>query len=536
MFMPRQRLSLIWGCFILASGAFSVASLAGVYPFPEFSVIWNAVPNLPVIISFHLKNISRFGAIGVIMLSMTVVYYTILSSDEFTKNKLNGLIVLISVMVISALCAVNYVQLLVAVGVVDVIVYSIINLPEAKRQYIYGNFLADFMLLCILALIFGQQGNINIAGIEEQSQVWRHRDCIAIMLLACIFIKNGTAFFHTAYQKMSELNFARLNFILFAATPLMGLIILQLLKNILMISQYSYPLLKIFAVAGIVWGGLGALVVDNLKRKSVYLSMFFWGLSLSGFAWLPSFSNRRFYLFLIAAFLFNNILMFFSKLRNDELKMSRLCGVLQSAKLTFGICIISTILYALAWSLFAGRNLWLTSVGLTAFAFISAQILSDAFFANNATGKNNQNIRLFMLEIPVLIALVTLIIYNKQQLLNVWPYIAGCVMVWFAIFISRPLQKISGLYCSDFIQKRDVISDIYNFCVLVPIQVLGRGLRLIVDFMFIEKTVIASIKSAIRIMIIIFRRMHNDNAWNYVLFLLTGIIIIAASYYNGVVK
>ena len=58
MFIPKRKksISFLWGLLLFAACAFSIASLAGFYHFPEFSFVWNALPNHPVTISFYLKN------------------------------------------------------------------------------------------------------------------------------------------------------------------------------------------------------------------------------------------------------------------------------------------------------------------------------------------------------------------------------------------------------------------------------------------------------------------------------------------------
>ena len=61
-------------------------------------------------------------------------------------------------------------------------------------------------------------------------------------------------------------------------------------------------------------------------------------------------------------------------------------------------------------------------------------------------------------------------------------------------------------------------------------------MRLIVDFVFIEKTILASIKSAIRFAIFIFRKLHGKNIWGYLIFVLSAVIIIAVAYYKGVMQ
>nr|QIM10501.1 hypothetical protein PlAlph_3930 [uncultured Alphaproteobacteria bacterium] len=534
LFVPQNRFSFLWTAVSFAAVAYSFLCLGGIWGSPDFSVIWHALPNLSVDLVFT-PSLTETGAAGVVILTGMSLYYNVFGSREQQKNVLNGLVLINCVFVLAAFSATNYIQLLAAVCMADVVVYTAIDRLEAKRQYIYGNFIADFLLLNILAVIIGQQGGIAISGIEEYSKRWHHRDFIAVMLLVCIFIKSGVAFFHTAYQKMSGLNFNRLNFILFATTPLMGFIVLLSLKEVLLISRYSYPLLKVLAVITIVWGGSGAAVVDNLKRKAVYAAMLFWGFVFAVFAWQPTISGSAFFVFLGAAFLFNASLQMICKAASDEVLVSRMGGFVKAVKLML-LCNVAAILtYAGAWWLFADTVLWLALAGEIVFMAVSAHILSEVYLTQSkadewvAARLKNPS---FMLFLPTACAVVWLF----REHIDNWPYVAGFAMLWGAVFVSAPLHRLSFLYGSDLVQKNDSVTWLYNMFVLAPLQILGRILRLTVDFVFVERTVIASVKNAIRFLIFIFRRLHSDSCSGYAFFILIGVLIMAAAYYNGVVR
>lgn len=534
LFVPQNRFSFLWSAVLFAIVSYSFLSLGEFFGSPDFSTVWHALPNLSVDIVFTPSKPDMGGA-GIIILTFMALYYNVFGSKEPQKNVLNGLVLINSVFVLAACFAINYIQLLAAVCIADVVVYMAVDRLEAKRQYIYGNFIADFMLLNILALILGQQGGITISGIEEYSKHWHHRDFIAIMLLICVFIKSGIAFFHTAYQKMSGLSFNRLNYILFATTPLMGLIVLYSLKDILLISQYSYPLLKILSAATILWGGCGAVIADNLKRKAIYAAMLFWGLSFAVFAWQPVFSYAAFFIFLGTAFLFNASLFLISKVASDEVMVSHMGGFAKTVKVTLVVNIASVVAYAGGWWLFAGENIWLAIAGEVIFLAVSAHIFSEVYLAPS---KADEWVAA-RLKNPSLLLLLPIIgstIWLFRENVMYWPYIAGYTILWASVFISSPLHRLSFLYNSDWVQKNDSVTWLYEMFVLAPLQILGRILRLTVDFVFIERTVIASVKSAVRFLIFIFRRLHSNSCAGYAFFILIGALVVAAAYYNGIMR
>ncbi len=535
VFIPKNRVVYWWTSVTFFALIYSTLSLMGYFGSSALTFDWQAIPNIPIAISFVPEYFGCCACLGVLILSFFAVYYNIIVKKEERPNTINGLVLLNCVFVISALLSPNYIQLLAAVGMSDVIVFSSINQLDAKKQYIYGNFFADFILLNTFALIFVQSDSIVISSFGNASKQWGHRDFIAIMLLLSIFIKSGLVMFHTAYQKMSSLNYNRLNFILYLTTPLMGAVVFENIKDIFVISDYSYPLLKIFSVLTVLSAFIGTLCVDNIKRKAVYLSMMFWGLIFMGYAWQISTFSPKFYILLLSAFLFNNSLMLIYKSASDEVLISRMGGFLQSLKFTFFINVISVILYVVTWWIYAQKSIPYAMVGLFVISITSAHVFSEVYLSQSkadewvlARLKNP----LFLLWLPI-VFIFSVVLYIKS---NDWQYIYGFAVFWMLLFIFHPLRKLSVLYQYDSLQKLDKVTWIYNFFILAPLRFFGRVLRLIVDFVFIERTLIASIKNAIRFAIFIFRKLHGNNIWGHLIFVLLGVVIVAIAYYKGVMQ
>ena len=528
-FASQQRVSPAWTLLLGGAFAYSILALMGITTSSDISVVWNAMPNLSIAVNLNPLQTSQTAALGIIIVCALSFYYNLLFFDN-DKNALNGLVAIIGVLSIIALCSTNYLQLLASVGMADVMIYSVINRYEAKRQYIYGNFFADFLLLNILAIILGQHGNIDIMSLDKYETDWHHRDYIAIMLLICIFIKSGIVLFHTAYQKMSALSLNRLNFILFAATPLLGIIILNILHGILNISHYSFFLIKIFAVCTVLWGMAGALFVKGIKRKSAYMGMIFWGLSFCGFAWLPLFSQSTFFLFLVSALLFN-VALALVKGNVPAFPCWKRC---------FHFRLIAPMLasavYIFAWWHFALSNLVLALAGTTVLIFVTSHLVSDVLFSQKQVADNilPDYLRLFA-YLPIIAEFIFITVFYPH-LLPQWTYIVIMVVLWLAIFMINPLSKLKVMHNFEYIQTGDLISSMYDTLILAPLQIMGRILRLTIDVVFLERTVISSIKSAIRFMIFIFRRLHANSVLCSTVFMLLSIAIMVAAYYHGAVR
>ena len=532
--LPQKRLKFLWSVFLFAVIGYALFSISMPYTGKELVFLWKAIPNLPVPIVFNPWLSGSTGVYGVLLLTALAIYYNIISQNEEFSNSLNGLIIFNSIFIIMAFCSANYIQLLAAVGMADVIVYGIINNLEAKRYYIYGNFVADFMLMSILALVLAQQGKVDIANLEEYTKTWHHRDFIAIILLIAVFIKSGFAFFHTAYQKMASLSFTRLNFILFASTPLMGITILLLLNNILNISKFSYPIFVIGVFTSLCWGFIGCLTSDDIKRKAIYNAMMFWGLAFAGVVMFPDFSMRKFLVFLISAFLFNVSLQIVCK-SAEQKRISQIYNFYKFPQIIFVINMAASCLYALSWLVFSYGNLYLCIYGLVLILLTGATIASEIYLGIDKTRQNQRLITLMLMALPIFATFAISIIKN-DNIVHFYVYAAAILSAFVLLFLTWPLRFLQKTYQINFFQKSDIINATYTTLIAIPVQTIGRGLRVAVDFIFLERTLIASIKNSIRCCIFIFKVIHSSGIWGKIFFIILGAAVFTAVYYNGVVR
>lgn len=518
-FAPKKHVAYLCHLLILGAFGYGIAALSDCFATPDLTVMWEAMPNFHVLLNIVPVAQTKVLALGLLIFGAVSVMYNITSAEEQSKSFLNGLVVFNIVLLLVALCSTNYFQLLAAIGMADVVVYSMLNSYEAKRQYIYGNFLADFLLLNIFAIILGQHDNIEIVDSGGYSTDWHHRDYIAIILLTCILIKSGMAFFHSAYQKMSPLSANRLNFILFMTTPLMGAVILNTLQDVLDISRYSLPIIRIFAILTILWGACGTFIMYNNHRKCSYMAMVFWGLYFCAFSWLSSINPLSFLMFLGMAYLFNTVLSN--------------VGSSMQGKIPVITMLVAAIGYMLAWWNFSGTNIILAIAGEGVIFMLTAHVAST--YKNSTIQSILPAISRLWLYITI-ISGTSAVFYLIPDILRLLPHIVVIAIFWCIVATHNPFAYRIEKFNTENIQTGDITTSIYETMLLAPLQITGRVLRLTIDIVFLERTVISSIKNAIRFLIYIFRRLHSNSVLSGIIFSLLGALIIAFAYYNGVVK
>ena len=238
--VPKNRLPVLWSLFSSAAVLYFIyrLSLLGAAPDIVLDYPWLQIPNLAVGLEIGI-NAGNVGLVyALLTLALLALWQNTFGADN-AKNSVNGLVLLNLLSALLLVFAENYIQLLVAVGVADVLVFSAIDNVEAKKKYIYANFLADIGLLSIFAVVLGQGGGVELSALAGYERFGRHKDFVAVLLLLCVFVKSGLFLFHGTYTALRGLGFNRLNFVLYAATPLTGYLVLLKTESLLHISADS---------------------------------------------------------------------------------------------------------------------------------------------------------------------------------------------------------------------------------------------------------------------------------------------------------
>lgn len=531
--VPKNRLPVLWSLFSATAVSYFVyrLSLLGNAPDLYLNCPWLKIPNLAVNLEIVVNAGNIYLVFALSILALLVLLQNTFGAEN-AKNSLNGLVLLNLLSSLMLVFAGNYVQMLVAVGVCDVLVFSAVNNIEAKKKYIYANFLADIGLVSIFAVILGQGGGLELDKLPDYARFGHHKDFVAILLLLCIFVKTGLFLFHGAYTEMRTLGFNRLNYVLFTATPLTGYLLLLKTESLLQISPFSYPLLKIFALSSVLWGVWGALAIDNLKQKAVYFALMFWGLVYAFAAFGSRLDSLQFASLLTAAFLFGQVLMLICAAASNETQVSETGGFLKSLKFTFLLALL--VLAAFFSVLFktAEGSPWLAGSYALLFAAASAHVLSQILLGESRADERVQA----MLKNPPLpswlpVAAAAAVLCWSFRLSPLW--LTPLLAAWLGLFFLRPLRRLDALYDNDVLQEADYVGTAYELLIITPVKVIGRLLWLTVDFVFIERTIISSVQNALGFMIFLFRRIHSGTVTGMLLFMLLGFAVIGIVWLYG---
>lgn len=532
--LPKNRTSGLWSLLLL-----SVVAYSGSHLFAEDSAMlqtvvypWLQTPNLEINLNINLNTQNLPAVEGLWLLTFAALLGNWAYPGEKSPNGFNGLLLLNLVCMLLLVFAENYVQMLVALGICDVLVFGMINDFAAKRKYIYANFLADVGILSICAVIIGQSGNINIGQLSAYFEFGHHRDFVAILLLVCIFAKSGLFLFQGIYLDMAPLLLNRLSAILYITTPLAGFILLNKLHVLLNISHYTYPLLYLFSIVSVIWGSWGFLVMDNLKHKAVYLAMMFWGMVYYLTADGHPVLLNHFVFLLLSAYMLGQTLTLVNLASSNEVYVSEMGGFGKHIRLTFVLSALLLAAYFDMWSGLFDPHICEILGYCALVAMVFAHFCAEVYF-----GKSHADERVIALlknPLPLfsvgLAAAAAAIFWLYPQNIG---YVAVLMAIWSVFLLLRPLRRLNRLADNEWLQNSDYIDDLYDLLINTPIKIIGRVLWLMIDFVFIERTVISFLRSIFNFLIFVVRKL-NANTWLInSLFILGGFAVMYAAWLEG---
>ena len=165
----RSRYERLWSFLLLAFLAFS-----GFYFWENwqqgitgnFAFHWIDASLMQVNINLASNTDTYRLTAPLFLLAGISVFYNTFYPAETEKLRLNGLLLLNLAALILLICAQNFMQLLTAVCIADVLCLFMINDIEGKRRYIFYNLLADMGLFTLFALIWKQTGSVDLAALS----------------------------------------------------------------------------------------------------------------------------------------------------------------------------------------------------------------------------------------------------------------------------------------------------------------------------------------------------------------------------------
>lgn len=422
------------------------------------------------------------------------------------------------------LCSDDFIQLMVGGSAISVIAFYQINDTEAKKKFVFYNLLADMMIFTTLAIVYSQVGSVELQYLAKFERIGSHKDLIAILLVLSLGAKAGLFFFQNQLLDLQQLDFKRIWYITLISTPLASLILYYKLSPLLVISDFSGPLLKGILGLSVLWGMIGCWLVDNLKAKILYLNMVFYA-----FAFALLVENLDNLILIIPYALIGQLLLSLSlfivvKAASNEVYVSEMGGFVKYIKfsllLSF-LMIIAVLSFYMKQSSNVLIYLYLAGV-LLPLASTWQQIYWAKSTADEIVLARLQNVG-FLYWLPMMLASVGAIYYFAGY--KNW-LVVEIMLIFVAFMLLNPLRFVKRWSENEFIQEADVLEKIYNLLFLLPIRLMGRILWLTVDFIFIERTIIGSIGQGSGLVVRGLQRMQTATWLNYLVMVIMGLMIM----------
>ena len=495
----------------------------------DFTYDWISSPYYPVRI--HLfSNITHYAQIfPFFLISVIMIIFNSFSKIEKRKIEQNGLICLNLATLIMLICSENTIQLLTSACVIDVLGFYIIHESSARRKYIFYNLMADMGLFMLFALIWGYTESIRLREFGKYFEQGEHKDLVCILLLLCLFIKSGLFLFQTPLLSWNKLTMRTITVLTFLSTPISGCILFAKTMPLLPLSKYSEPLILFFAYASMIWGAIGAIIMDNLRSKMIYLNMILFGLIYILLQAGMRLESPMFLSLIMSGFLVNGSLLLVSLGSSNEIYASSMGGFIRTLKLTFLVtlfCLLAyiEILYELSQSYFPAPIIALSLISVSI-----ASVWSHIYFGSS---KADERV-LAMLKNPpflyggIVLSLAIYVLYLEGEPRGQAFFVLGGILL---LALSGIFNKIIPIYDNEQVQESDLISDFYHYFIIGPVKVLGRVLWLTIDFLVIERTIIYTSRNAVNLLISLFQKIHTQAKWAYPFFLILGLGMIYGSY------
>lgn len=529
----EKILSFLLLCFLALWGVwiFEAESLGLV---DKFSFHWIDASLMLVNINLNTTpDICRL-VFALLVISTLSVFYNTFYKAETEKLRVNGLLTLNLAMLVSIICSQNFMQLLTAVCITDVICLLMINDIESKRRYAFYNLLADMGLFTLFALIWKQTGSIDLSVLEKYHRPGQYPELTSGLLLLCVFIKSGIFLCHGGFLSLASLTFNRILAISYCSAPIVGILLLvktyPLLENI----RYMKEIFLSFGGATLLWGCVGSIVLDNIKDKALYFNQMIYAFLLGALAFGAKDVDALLPLVLSLGFVLNAVWMLTAISTSNELFISNMGGFIRPLKLLF----VSIMLWSLIFvEVLSSRATMLNGVWTYGFAAILLVALAHISF-QIFLGKSNADERvLAFLKNPPLLNLLPLWIICG---IIIWQIGKPSTQIWIiwgafvAFCFAGPLRPLGKVYDSENLQEADWLHDFYQTVLVAPIKILGRVLWLLIDFLIIERTIVSSLTSGSNLLVRVLDRMHTGSAFSNAGYVALGLGLFAAIIYAKV--
>lgn len=498
-----------------------------------FLLLWDSSASGDIKISINsspqIYNII-FPFFTIVVLAL---FNNLLFRFEKQRKLFSALIILILSSFILLISGDNFVQVVTFVFVIDILSQVLVQDIYAGRRYGIYNLAADMGLFLIFALMRGKLDSLDMTSLVEYYNNGKYQNLIVIVMMLSLFIKFGFFIFHSYLLDLKSAKFHRLILIPYMSTPAVALILFVKLKAYLVESALFCGVFNAVLVLTLIWGAAGAVVIKNLKEKTLYFSMMIMALlarlaAEKEFVWNVSFS-----LLLICGFCFNCCLYYLHYYTNRNNTIALSAG--QNGKNLMSIYIVAGVLACVMAAFYSALLKVYPTVGYGWFwSFVLLFMLAAAnMFTQVLKDERNKDESLLSCKtldyrpLPFLTLMLVLSVGVVYVHSTEIVFAISSVLMFIFLLWLKPIERLIKDDYYNNLQNADFFSGFYDIIIARPIKFIGRILTLMVDFVFLEKTLVSTVMLSAAIVVRGFRQISREGAVRYVLFILTAFLVLA---------
>ncbi len=538
-FAPKRGLRLWSSLFALAAVILAVwvagNQTSGI--FASYVHPWLSYGKLKISFNLTADSLGLKTLSAVLALAALLIYYNTIAAVDNFRPRLNGILLLSVAGFMLLFSAHDFVQLMIGSCLYTVLGFYLLDVVAGKRKYLFYNFIGEMALFTALAVVYGSVDSVNLPqALSRYQDYGQHRDLVTLLVSLALVIKSGLFPFQNQFQDNRGLSFSRIIAVTAILNPLASLVLLLKLSPLLHASAWGVTAMTAVCVLSALWGGVGMLLIDNLKAKVLYLNQniiaFMAVLLLTNPVSFPILLTMVLPIMVILDYLWS--LVYISA--SNEVYVSQMGGFVKFLKLDLlllwgGILTFVRIAANQEWSNLKWALLFVITA-LVGLAHICRQIYFGAHHADERVEAllHNAPIRTWL---PLVAAMAVLWYVNTAPAVDGFVY--GGVGLFAVVLLLNPFKRLMHMADSE-IQDADGVEQLFRFSILMPIKLLGRILWITIDFLFIERTIIGSVSALNNFMVNALHRIQNAVWLNYLLMVGLGAAImlfyIGRSYYE----
>ncbi len=492
-----------------------------------YSILWDSTRSGDVSLSINSDLAVYTQVFPFFAISLIALFNNFLFRYETKKKNLAVFIILNFISLVMLITSQNFIQLITFVFIIDMLSQFLIRDINAGRRYAMYNLTADMGLFLAFAVLRGNMLNLNLSALGES--VVPFHNFVAVVILLSLCIKFGFFIFHSFLLDLKSAKFHRFFLVFYLSSPMTALILTAKLLPVLRQFEPLYLIINIIIALSLIWGTIGAILIRDLKEKTVYLNMMLFSLlfkllTYPDFIWDESFSC-----IIIAAFMFNLCLYYihYFWFRETNALIVNKVHYVNPLPLYLLLAIWMALWAVVAMLLFAYTDRYTAFIMtfMVLFSLAGAWVFIQALQSDNIIKslRTDYDHRPLWILAAVLTSGMGIMFWQNLYWYAALPALALFLM----FFILSPIGFILNTNTTSLKwQHADVFKNIYDKILARPLQIIGKSLTIFVDFMFFEKTLILIINTFSGLTVRIFRRISRENALRYLLSVLITVFLL----------